>query len=84
MRFHADSQNTSSEGWQHLLALVEEAAADGRAEFRPLADLSAAERREVITLPPSIARCLTAVKHFVLYGSNLVRVPSDRRDDQPR
>lgn len=74
MRFHAESQDASSEGWQHLLALVEEAAADGREEFRPLADPSAAERREVITLPPSIAK-LTTVKHFVLYGSNLVRIP---------
>ncbi|MFG2557216.1 leucine-rich repeat domain-containing protein [Streptomyces sp. NPDC048581] len=54
--------------------MVDEAAADGREEFRPLVELSPQERRQIITLPSSIAR-LTAVKHLVLYGSNLVRIP---------
>lgn len=61
---------------QHLLERVDEAAADGREEFRPLIELTPEERRQVITLPPSIAR-LTAVKHLVLYGSNLVRIPPE-------
>ncbi|MEU9091598.1 hypothetical protein [Streptomyces sp. NPDC048428] len=56
--------------------MIDEAADDGREEFRPLVELSAEERRQVITLPASIAK-LTAVKHFVLYGSNLVRVPPE-------
>ncbi|WP_369141858.1 leucine-rich repeat domain-containing protein [Streptomyces sp. R44] len=34
------------------------------------------EPAAIITLPPSIAR-LTAVKHLVLYGSNLVRIPPE-------
>ncbi|MFI6724727.1 hypothetical protein [Streptomyces atratus] len=74
--FHTERQDTSAPGWQHLLELVDEAAADGREEFRPLTELSLEERQQVITLPPSIAR-LTAVKHLVLYGSNLVRIPPE-------
>ncbi|WP_328847532.1 leucine-rich repeat domain-containing protein [Streptomyces sp. NBC_00258] len=74
--FHTERQDTSAPGWQHLLDLVDEAAADGREEFRPLTELSPEERRQVVTLPPSIAR-LIAVKHLVLYGSNLVRIPPE-------
>ncbi|MFJ2774793.1 leucine-rich repeat domain-containing protein [Streptomyces sp. NPDC087300] len=74
--FHTELQDTTAEGWQHLLALIDEAAADGREEFRPLLELSPQERRQIITLPPSIAR-LTAVRHFMLYGSNLVRIPPE-------
>ncbi|MES5819859.1 leucine-rich repeat domain-containing protein [Streptomyces sp. RG80] len=74
--FHPERQDTTAPGWRRLLELVDEAAEDGREEFRPLTLLSPEERRQVITLPPSIAR-LTAVKHLVLYGSNLVRVPPE-------
>ncbi|MEV0241707.1 leucine-rich repeat domain-containing protein [Streptomyces sp. NPDC050674] len=74
--FHAERQDTSAPGWQRLLELVEEAAADGREEFRPLTELSPEHRRQIITLPPSIAK-LTAVRHLVLYGSNLVRLPPE-------
>lgn len=74
--FHGEQQDTSSAGWLRLLALVEEAAADGREEFNPLVELSPQERRDVITLPASIGR-LTAVKHLRLYGSNLVRIPPE-------
>ena len=73
--FHPDRQDTSAPGWLHLLALIDEAAADGREVFRPLAEMSPAEQRQVITLPPSIGK-LTAVKQLVLYRSNLVRLPA--------
>ncbi|MEU6449399.1 leucine-rich repeat domain-containing protein [Streptomyces sp. NPDC046979] len=76
VEFHAERQDTSASGWHHLLELIDEAAADGREEFRPLTGLSQEERRQIITLPPSIAQ-LTAVKHLVLYGSNLVRIPPE-------
>ncbi|MEV8319387.1 leucine-rich repeat domain-containing protein [Streptomyces sp. NPDC059900] len=72
--FHTQQQDTSAPGWRHLLELIDEAADDGREEFHPLTELSADERRQVITLPSSIAK-LTAVRHLVLYGSNLVRIP---------
>ncbi|WP_228638942.1 hypothetical protein [Microtetraspora sp. AC03309] len=55
---------------------MDEAAADGREVFRPLVELSPAERRQIITLPPAIAK-LTEVKHLMLYGSNLVRIPPE-------
>ncbi|MFF3453205.1 leucine-rich repeat domain-containing protein [Streptomyces sp. NPDC002730] len=74
--FHPERQDTSALSWQRLLALIEEAAADGREEFRPLAELSPDERRQIITLPVTIAK-LTAVRHLVLYGSNLVRIPPE-------
>lgn len=74
--FHSERQDTSAPGWRRLLELIDEAAEDGREEFRPLAALSPEERRQVVTLPASIAK-LTAVKHLVLYGSNLVRLPPE-------
>lgn len=74
--FHAERQDTSAPGWQRLLALIEVAVADGREVFKPLVELTAEERRQVITLPPSIAE-LKAVRHLVLYGSNLVRIPPE-------
>lgn len=74
--FHTERQDTSAPGWLRLLELIDEAAADGRTEFRPLAEMSAQERRQVITLPPTIAK-LTAVERFVLYGSNIVRIPPE-------
>ncbi|MEV0529659.1 leucine-rich repeat domain-containing protein [Streptomyces sp. NPDC050439] len=74
--FHAERQDTSAPGWRRLLELIDEAVADGREEFRPLVELSPEERRQIVTLPSSIAR-LTAVRHLVLYGSNLVRIPPE-------
>jgi hypothetical protein len=75
-RFHSEQQDTTAPGWIRLLELVEEAAADGREEFKPMVELSAEQRRQVVTLPPTIAK-LTSVKHLVLYGSNLVRIPEE-------
>ncbi|MGW4873909.1 leucine-rich repeat domain-containing protein [Streptomyces chartreusis] len=74
--FHTDIQDTSAPGWLRMLELIEEAAADGREEFRPLPELSPDERRQIVTLPTSIGR-LTAVRTLVLYGSNLVRIPPE-------
>jgi hypothetical protein len=76
VRFHGERQDTSAPGWLHMLALIDEAAADGREVFRPLVEMSPEERRQVITLPPSVGR-LTAVRHLVLYRSNLVRLPAE-------
>jgi hypothetical protein len=74
--FHDERQDTTCEGWQHLLALIDEAATDGRPVFKPFVELSNAERRQIITLPPTIAS-LTAVRHLRLYGTNLVRIPPE-------
>jgi hypothetical protein len=58
------------------LELIDEAVADGREMFRPLVDLDPAERADLVTLPPTIAK-LTRVRHLVLYGSPLVRIPPE-------
>lgn len=76
VRFHAERQDTSAPGWRNLLALIDEAATDGREVFRPLVELSPDERRQIVTLPPTIAK-LTAVKHLMLSRSNLVRIPPE-------
>ncbi|MFJ1708180.1 hypothetical protein [Kitasatospora sp. NPDC088346] len=76
VRFHPERQDTSAPGWQHLLALIEEAAADGRPVFRPLPQLSPEERPQIVTLPPTVAK-LTEVREFSLYGSGLVRIPPE-------
>jgi hypothetical protein len=76
IRFPGERQDTSSAGWRRLLELIEEAAADGRETFRPLVDLTPAERTDIVTLPPTIAR-LTHVRHLLLYGSPLVRIPPE-------
>ncbi|WUH99554.1 hypothetical protein OHR68_39705 [Spirillospora sp. NBC_00431] len=76
VHFHGERQDTQAAGWWHLLALIDEAAADGRTVFKPFAELNGSERRQIITLPPTIAK-LTAVKHLVLYGTNLVRIPPE-------
>ncbi len=74
--FHKDTQDHAAAGWQRLLALIDEAAADGRTEFAPFTKMSAAERRQIITLPSTISK-LTAVTRLVLYGTNLVRLPPE-------
>jgi hypothetical protein len=75
-RLHDERQDTSLPGWRRLHELIDEAVADGRELFRPLVDLSPSEREDLVTLPPAIAR-LTRVKHLVLYGSPLVRIPPE-------
>ena len=76
VRFHRERQDTSSPGWRRMLELIDEAAADGREVFRPLVELTPAERADLVTLPPTIAK-LTRVKHLVLYGSLLIRIPPE-------
>ncbi len=54
VRFHGERQDTSAPGWLRMLALIDEAAADGREIFRPLAGMSPQERRQVVPLPALI------------------------------
>jgi hypothetical protein len=72
--FHAE-RRTSPRRAVRLLQLIEEAAADGRPLFNPFVEMTSAQRREIITLRASIAK-LTEVRHLVLHGTNLVRIPS--------
>lgn len=73
---HGDNQDTECEPWKHLLEMVEEAAADGREEFAPFRNMTRLGRSQIVTLPSTIAK-LTRVKHLLLYGSNLVRLPPE-------
>ena len=75
-RLHVEAQDTEGEAWEQLLALIEEAADDGREEFTPGAELPRALWSQIVTLPPSIAK-LTKVKRLNLYGSNLIAIPSE-------
>ena len=73
-QIHRESQDTTCEAWQQLLGLIDEAADESREEFFPGAEMSEEKRRQIVTLPPSIAKLVT-VKKFSLYGSNLIAVP---------
>lgn len=73
---HVDCQDTECAAWKRLLALVEEAIRDGREEFDPLGEMSAEDRSQIVTLPPTIAQ-LKVVKKLDLYGSYLVRIPPE-------
>ena len=76
VRFHSDSQDSTSAARRQLHDLIDEAAHDGREEFVPGAEMPEELWRQVGTLPPTIAK-LTAVKKLNLYGSNLVAVPPE-------
>ncbi|HEY1014192.1 MAG TPA: hypothetical protein VGE07_15880 [Herpetosiphonaceae bacterium] len=76
LTFHTAIQDTACLAWQHLLALIDEAAADGRTTFAPLDAMTEDEQTQIVTLPPTIAR-LTAVKELQLYNSSLVRLPPE-------
>jgi hypothetical protein len=76
VRFHRERQDMSAPGWLRMLELIDQAAEDGREVFRPLVDLTPAERVDLVTLPPTIAK-LTRVRHLVLYGSVLTRIPPE-------
>jgi len=74
--FHCETQDTECDAWKRLLDAVEEAAADGRETFEPLAGMTQRDRSQVLTLPPSISK-LKTVKSLELYGSYLVRLPQE-------
>ncbi len=63
MQFHREPQDTECAVWKRLLEMVEDAAAAAHQELDLLRLSSdAAERRQLVTLPASIAK-LTSVKN---------------------
>ena len=76
LQIHAEAQDTACSGWKRLNELIEDAARDGRAEFSPGPEMTPEQWAQITTLPASIAK-LKAVKHFVLYGSSVVRIPPE-------
>jgi hypothetical protein len=73
---HADWQDTTCEAWQRLLELIDDTADAGLEEFTPGVHMPKEMWRQIVTLPPSIAK-LGAVRNFTLYGSNLIAIPPE-------
>jgi hypothetical protein len=76
LTIHAERQDLSSPAWARLLELIDEAASDRREEFSPAREMRPEEWAQITTLPASIAK-LKSVKHLILYGSSLVRIPPE-------
>ena len=76
---HAALQDEQADGWKQLLELVDMAAADGREEFKPFAEMTWEARSQVITLPSTIGK-LKGVRSLHLYGGYLERLPAEIGD----
>lgn len=76
LKLHTEQQDTACSGWARLLELIEAAASDKREEFSPSREMTPEQWTQIVTLPPTIAK-LKSVKHFILYGSSLVRIPPE-------
>jgi hypothetical protein len=73
---HNEIQDIECGAWKRLLELVEIAAAEEREEFAPRREMEPDDWNHIITLPSTISK-LKSVKHLMLYGSNLVRIPPE-------
>ncbi|WP_292740634.1 hypothetical protein [Nostoc sp. JL31] len=76
IKLHQEHQDIECDAWKRLLELVEVASADEREEFAPGREIGLDDWSQIITLPPTISK-LKFVKHLMLYGSNLVRIPPE-------
>lgn len=76
VQIHTERQDTNCEAWMTMLELVEEAAEDRREVFWPARELNPEDWVRIIELPRSIAK-LKSVRALRLYGSHLVRIPSE-------
>lgn len=73
---HLEAQDETSEAWNKLLELIDDAADRGLEELAPGRALGPDLWRQIVTLPPSIAR-LERVKVLNVYGSNLHSIPPE-------
>ncbi len=71
-----DSQNRESENWKSILDLIDKSANDKRKEFEPSKELGFEIWRDIRSLPKEIEN-LKNIKHLMLYGSNLERLPQE-------
>lgn len=76
LQIHIEEQDTECAGWQRLNELIDDAVRDGRHEFSPGPEMTPEQWAQVTVLPSSIAK-LKSVKHLILYGSSLVRIPPE-------
>ena len=76
LALHTEIQNTHSDAWKSLEAYIQKVAADGSDELNPIAGIGPEKWEQIVTLPSSIWT-LQSVKVLSLYGSHLVRIPSE-------
>lgn len=76
IKVRRDSQNREMEGWEKLLQLIDKAAIDEREEFHPGMEIGPEIWKNIRSLPKAISK-LKKVKHLILYGSNLQRIPQE-------
>src|SRR5436190_7904651 len=79
LQIHTEQQDTECPGWQRLNELIDQAVSDGREEFSPGPEMAPSEWAQIIELPKTISK-LKRVRHFILYGSSLVRIPPEIGD----
>jgi hypothetical protein len=73
---HAEVQDTSCDAWRIVIQKIKVAMARRDTILEPLAGLDGAQRRQIITLPAGIG-LLKEVRELRLYGSHLVRLPTE-------
>ena len=76
LSLHTERQDTTAPGWARLVELIDQAARDSREEFSPVREMPPEQWAQITELPASIAK-LKSVKHLILYGSSLVRIPPE-------
>ena len=76
IKVRKDSQNRESDAWKKLLELIEKTAEDEVEEFHPSKELGIEVWEHIRSLPKEIAK-LTKIRHLMLYGSNLQRLPQE-------
>jgi len=76
LQIHTEVQDTACSGWQRLNELIDHAANDGREVFSPGPEMTPSEWAQITELPKTLSK-LKRVKHFILYGSSLVRIPPE-------
>ncbi len=76
IKLHTEQQDIKCDAWKRLLELVEVAAEDEREEFYFAREIGRDDWHQITTLPATISK-LKSVKHLMLFGSNLVRLPPE-------
>jgi hypothetical protein len=76
IKVRTDSQDRSSIGWENLLKLIDECESNDSIEFNPGHKLLPEEWKGIRSLPKDISK-LKFIKHLMLYGSNLQRLPQE-------
>jgi hypothetical protein len=77
--FHREVQDSTSDAWKLLEAYIAKVHDEGSDELNPMRGIGSEKWEQIVTLPKSIGT-LRSVKLLSLYGSHLVRIPSEIGD----